>query len=330
MSSLTSNQFIAFIERELGKVPGPAKKNHNYYNIVCPFHTDSDPSCGVCINPTRGLGNYRCLGCGAKGPWNTLAEKLNLNTIKEGQKFFDDHLHFDKNQYAELLELDGDMTVDKLLKVCGHTAAIPWNPQQDWRGFKGKFLVKFGALSAIKSGWDKATGRRYTTNMLFFPVWVGGDLVGGFTARLKKSKKKGVPSYINSPGEWSKHTGLFPYDYVERMIIRKGLNFVVLVEGPRDALFLIKKGIPALCILGTNAFTEKKARVVTQLPIERVWVLGDGDEAGRKMNRKLKKMLKPLIETRAVRIPITKERYDPCSLPYKMRQKLFKVIRGSD
>lgn len=327
--ALTDRQMVQFIERELGKVPGEQNRTRRFINIVCCFHRDSKPSLGIRIAECRGkqrLGDFYCFGCKKAGPWNDLAKKLRLTPIKEGKELVEDEVHFVRERYSDLLSTKSGVKIDELLQDCNISAAIPWNPQQAWRGFKGKFLAKFGTLSAIKNSYDKRTGRRFTTNMLFFPVNVNGELVGGITARFKKSKMKGVPSYVNSPGEWSRTLGLFPYDYVERMIERKGLDYVVLVEGPRDALFLISKGIPALCILGTSSFTERKARLVAQLPIERVWILGDGDKAGHQMNRALKKILKPLITTGAIKIPITKERYDPCSLPEDMKRRLFKKL----
>ena len=114
---------------------------------------------------------------------------------------------------------------------------------------------------------------------------------------------------------------------------------VLLVEGPRDALFLIDHGIPALAILGTNMWgTQKQRRVVRLLnkyectPIvcmDADRVKANGVKPGQKAQREIYKALKSDIKTKKINLEkIAKkaglEELDPASLD----DKTLKLIRS--
>jgi len=67
------------------------------------------------------------------------------------------------------------------------------------------------------------------------------------------------------------------------MVQKFNYNFVVLVEGPRDALRLLMQGIPAVAVLGAKNFSDKKLFILMAMGISNVYTLGDNDEGGETM-----------------------------------------------
>jgi 5S rRNA maturation endonuclease (ribonuclease M5) len=179
--------------------------------------------------------------------------------------------------------------------------------EDEWRSFTGKFLKQFKALKAL----DK-----YGKPVMVLPVMVGKDLVGGIKCRWQK--REGQLSYINSKGRWTRESGLWPYDYVQRMKPR----CVWLVEGPRDAMRLLKYGIPALCMLGTQNWSEAKRDLVLALGVERVVSFTDGDKAGREAAYIIEDSFSDLIDLRLIKMwRLTKKlglkKLDPFECPKK-------------
>lgn len=311
----STSQAESFFIGQLDSLSGRKHRNKNFYNICCPFHADRTPSCGV---RTRS-GKWNCLGCHKTGEWNELASALNLTQIKEGQKFVEDQVQFDAKKYDDLIDASVQ-TLEGLLKADGIMSFTPWDKQREWRTFKGDFLNEIGALNAV---WKTSTGN--ILPIIYFPIKVDDEYVGGIRALLQKPKRKGMSSYFNSAGEgWASDKGLFPYVYVKRMMRKRKLHYVVLVEGPRDALRLIRAGVPALCVLGTNQFTEKKARLLNLLGPDLVIVLGDGDVSGRSLNRLAKKIMREYVKTVAVNLPIRPKpnALDPGNMPVSMIRDL--------
>lgn len=134
---------------------------------------------------------------------------------------------------------------------------------------------------------------------------------------------------MNSPGDWAKDHGLWPYDHVAEMLADTGMTAVSIVEGPRDALRCIAGGVPALCTFGTQSMSKAKLKKICELPIETIIPMGDGDQAGHKFNQTVKDLAPPQIKIRVARIPITKERYDPYSMPQKMFKHLKQMVRSA-
>lgn len=120
--------------------------------------------------------------------------------------------------------------------------------------------------------------------MLYLPCTIEGELVGYIKARLKKHET--LPSYVNASGPWSKTSGMFPFDYAVKLAHKIADKYgtvpsVVAVEGQRDALRLLENKIPAVSILGTQSWTNEKAKLLNASGIERLILFMDGDDAGR-------------------------------------------------
>lgn len=316
-----NNKLIEFVRRQLSKVRGPQRENRRYVNIVCPFHDDKNPSLGVRIShPTThsAIGSIHCFGCKTSGDWNKLAEKLGLEQLPKDIANAEDEFVDDTGEILDELLGTPAATVQDLLRGLDPPlrAFKPWPVFNEWRGFSGDFLKTFNAQEVLRSGRKAGT----TFTQLLLPVSVEGHLVGGVLCSLEK--RKNTPSYRNTAGSWSRDSGLFPYDQCLPIIRRKG--YVILVEGPRDALKLLRDGIPAMCILGVSSFTAKKALLVAATGADLVVLLGDGDEAGRTFNEHAYSELADLIPVQIIKLPLTG--VDPFSLGKKATARMLQMI----
>ena len=317
---LESNSDI--IQSALAAYPGKKKASGTHMMIQCPFHDDNSPSAGVVTSTDLAvpLGWFNCLGCGAKGPWNMLAEKIDAPKIKgwnsklasvgEGPTEAEEdallgtntsrrHKAPQKNQrdqdqlsestgqadsslglaHPELRSIKDRIGFRTLVAAEELEGAQPWPVKIDWRGYPGSFL------RALGPGVCLFVSQRESINA-YFVVWVHGRVRGGVRAMYEKSKSK-QPSYITSKGSWVLSSGLLFFDLAKRMIDKfpdDYRTFVVLCEGPRDALRLLSIGIPAVACLGALTFSKQKALSLMSIA-DQMYVMTDNDAAGSKMWR---------------------------------------------
>jgi len=155
----------------------------------------------------------------------------------------------------------------------GHT---PWTKQ--FRGISPATLKHFGAFytNAVEKLQDR----------IVFPIQDIRQKTVVFVARHTLSQ--GNPRYVNYP------TGVkipvFPAH------LPSGYSSMVIVEGIFDMLNLYDKGLEnVVCAFGTNTLqneTKQKLLPFKAQGITHVYLLFDGDEAGRKAAQ----TLKPVIE----------------------------------
>lgn len=323
MSDDRSNRQI--IIDGLNSLPGYKKQASNgWYMVRCPFHDDNQPSCGVRVAEPA-LGVYNCLACEAKGGWNKFAEKTGLEQIKAWNtgESVDADAVVSQGLDDQLLG-DTGTTFGQVLKTFGAREAVQWPERIDWRGFPGWFLRALGAHAV--GDWHK------DSIAVLFPVKVAGRVRGGVKAVFVKEKgKKRSLSYITSRGSWIAEYGLFPYVYARSLIRKNNIPFVVMVEGPRDAMRLCLNGIPAVAVLGAKNITDRKILFVTALNVDAIYVMADPDEAGQMMNKRVKAMAKTVgIPSHKITLPETNddgEKMDPGNMPKKILKRLMKAFR---
>jgi Toprim-like len=254
---------------EIQKIPGPKRNSGQHTFITCPYHNEKTPS-GRILHRADGIGTgrFRCYGCGQSATWNQLAKLLGLQTYGKAEAR-QDSLEVPK---TSLDDFEGRLLgkSDKLEQLCFYSL-LKENAKQRagldgkyWRGFSLKFLDSLG----FKFCRVEATGRFY----IYLPIEIRGETKGYIKAQ---------PSYINSKGSWSLKFGLFPYDQAVSLMNSLGVTTLCLVEGPRDALRLIKLGIPAICIMGTHSWSKGKFRQLEFTGASRIILMMDGDKAGR-------------------------------------------------
>ncbi len=163
------------IVSEIHKLHG--RKNFVGENIMvcCPFHNDSNPSAGVFVGVGMDvpLGFFSCMGCGAKGHWNTWAPKAGLEPVPEWQLRAATELSI--GGVSKIVDDVGRTKrfkrVRDLMAAVARKAYIEWPEQTDWRGYNGKLLHDFGALLNMPAGADLP--------VCFLPCNVRGNYVGG-------------------------------------------------------------------------------------------------------------------------------------------------------
>lgn len=284
----------------------PGKTQNGYRVIRCPFHNDTNPSFSVKIKPPF-QGRFKCWSCPAKGPFSELAEKLGLSYDATATPSLYPENY--KNVFSDDPESIKEISYDLYSLSDSNLKKI--TNEDTWRGYDSKFLRSVGARAMVDA---------YGNKWVYLPVTINDELKGYIKARPTKVPKK--PSYLNKPGAWSKKWGLFPFD---KSVSLHGKSMVI-VEGPRDALRLIREEIPAVAILGTNSWTEFKANLLDRAGIENLILCLDGDEAGRIASKEIKKSVGSLFNIVDFELYNIEGEFDPGNMPKVLVRHLRKMI----
>lgn len=269
MDQLDQLAKLAFVIAELATYAGQKKVLNGSTLVCCPYHADKTPSFRIFHSTTtRSPGYGKCYGCGAAHPWNEHSLKLGLKPWAYAKP-------------AAVRASSLSLTHEQVADGSGEDFELSDLPTgKVWRGIKTDFLISVGARKC----------RQYDQTFVYLPVMVLGRERGHIKARLRKVE--GKTSYINSKGSWSSSYGLFLYDYVAA----QSPKVVVLVEGPRDGLRLNYLGIPAISILGTQSWSDRKSRMIELLGVESVILCMDGDCAGIAADAMIKEKLRRLVK----------------------------------
>lgn len=285
--------------------------------IVCPFHPDRNPSATVNLdldNQRVPLGWFNCFACRKSVPWNTLATTLGLKTIGKAKKSADDYVNPERFK-DELLDSE-DVDGNAFDKEMSEELTFFDFQQPEWRGVQTTLLEKVGARLCYLD----RTGEFY----VWLPVMVLGEMKGYVKACLEKPAEG--PSYFNAKGKWSGQYGFLFYDYAVELAMKKGLNTVVLVEGPRDALRLLRYGIPAMAVLGALNWNDEKRYTLEQSGIENLILFFDGDDAGLAATKGIHKSVKTCFNIKKI-MKLWKER-TPLISKKTGKQKRKKLADG--
>jgi 5S rRNA maturation endonuclease (ribonuclease M5) len=295
--------------------------------ICCPFHVETKPSCSVAGDSSVvPIGTFHCFGCGKSGSWNTLAKEIGAPTIDSRllRSEFEATPRITKSTYF-------DDSVENYLLANGFNVYTKWSDPdisnlqffKKWYSINGKLLFNIGAyLVKEKDGIHR----------LFLPVIIWNKIYGA--TRVAREKKDGVKMYLNTPGNWAEDFGLFPFDYVVNRMERYNTDFIILVEGPRDALRLINLGFPAIATLSANSFSDKKADIISSIRgVSKIYIMPDADMAGDKMLDLCRLKLKNKVGTSYIRLPeLTvvngeQKRTDPQSVDLSFLRNLRSKLR---
>ncbi len=318
------------ITDELQRYGGPQKSTATSRFICCPLPehgNDKTPSCGIFMQIDAGipLGFYHCFGCGGKGPWNALAEKVNWTKIKEWRKSADIAQDLITPAVEDSLLGDSGLTFNAVLKRMQCQEAQRWPITMNWRGFSGQLIHDVGG--------HIVNDQRKESIGVLFPVKINGKVRGGLKAVFEREGKE--LAYTNMAGTWTRDYGLFPYMYTMKMIRKRRLRFVFLVEGPRDALRLVSLGLPALAILGATSMSDIKTLLVANLDVTHVYVISDNDAGGDVMWKSVKKFMKKAEMFKVSRMQLPKKKdedgklikMDPGNAPKKIIRRIKTFLK---
>jgi len=288
----------------------------------CPLHISTEgvsQTLRINLDPGSklGIGFFTCYRCKRHGHWNELAEAIGIDPITG----------------------DANPVVANLLMPVRVARALytepegmqPWPLGASWmrKNKNGSVTTispyAFGVLEAkvwkrdelipARNAWVDAAGISYPALperveheiRAWLPVMDRGFPVAHVAALLSRRYPE-AKKYKNSYGEWSKERIAFLEQVSSKIDDHR---FIVLVEGPADALRLIDYNIPAVPLLGVSTWTASKSQVLAST-YESAIVCLDGDAAGQPAQAEVAASLSQVMRTRTVRMP-AKE--DPASLP---------------
>ncbi|MGQ0721954.1 MAG: DNA primase [Candidatus Eiseniibacteriota bacterium] len=277
---------------------------------LCPFHQEKTPSFNV--NSDRQI--YHCFGCGVTGDAFKFLMEHDRLSFPEALRTLAGRAGIDLSRY-ESSGPGGQDELDELYQahalalrlfrqVLGTDEGRAARQELARRGISDATVQEY-RLGATPDAWDRLitaarregvrpsalersglTIRRESgtgsydrfRGRLMFPIESITSKVVGFGGRILG---EGEPKYLNSP-----ETPLFRkrkllYGLPQAKDALRESRAALLVEGYTDVLALAQAGHRnALASLGT-AFTEEHAKALAR-NVDRVTVLFDGDEAGRK------------------------------------------------
>ena len=284
------------------------KRQGAAFKGLCPFHDEKTPSFIV----NRGDTHYHCFGCGAHGDAiqflmqhvrlkfgdavEQLAERYGvaLDTIERTKeekttsrvrlkealdaalRFYQFSLLHSKEWHEALSYLDARcVSLDFIEKF-----RVGYAPRQDATlraymhtlGYRDDELVEAGLLNDRK--------KEFFHDRIIFAILDQMAMPIGFSARKFKENTFGG-KYINTRETplFKKSKVLFGLSHSRRQIIKQKL--AIVVEGGLDALRMIHHGFDTtVAALGT-AFGQEHVQELITLGITKVYLLFDGDTAGR-------------------------------------------------
>ena len=311
------------------------RKSGANYQGLCPFHGEKSPSFNV--NPARGI--FHCFGCGAGGNAVDFVMRMESLSFPQAVKFLakrvgveiaerpltrDEKRKVDEQEQAYLIN---ELACDFYRRVLeSDEAGAAGRSYLERRGVDADTAATY-RLGFAPAGWDnlakylqrkgiapdqaeklgllrKREGKDgyYDTfrNRLLFTI---SDLHGraiGFGGRVMDDS---LPKYINSPESlvYRKSEVLFGVDLAKKGMREKGS--AIIVEGYFDHLALYRAGFTNVVATCGTALTPPHVKLLRRYA-ERVYMLFDGDEAGRKATvRSMELFLEEAFPARVIEVP---------------------------
>ena len=259
-----------------------------------PDHEDENPSLRV----DREDGRFHCFGCGHKG---------NVFSL------FNRHRNIFNSRVKEVQNIIKDIR-----KASWAGYEVPQDAffiNEIFRGIPARIINKYRGFTTASIGME---GR------VVFPISDNRGVIVGFQGRYKNSDLS--PKYLMYPAEVS--LPWFPAVNTLQMI--KGS--IVLTEGLLDALYLHGKGVTnAATIFGTKSVTyDTVLDLLTPYMLaglQKVYLLMDGDSAGRHAAEHIEKMIKHKTDLLVENIPL-EDGVDPATMTDQYINSLIKYLHN--
>ena len=188
-------------------------------------------------------------------------------------------------------------------------------PVPPFRPFRRRLRLDPTADLLRSKGIEPATARRFEAGAYDGPGFCQGCLALrlhdprgqplGYAARRLDPEQARRHGKWKLPPRLPKRRLLYGYHRSAPIIAEQG---VVLVECPWGVMRLAQLGLPAVALLGTH-LSEPQRALLAAAP--RILLMLDGDPAGRRATRILRKQLRPFTTVRLVHLP---DAHDPDDL----------------
>ena len=219
------------------------------FNILCPFHEDSVPSCS--INTEKGV--WICFaGCG-QGSLRGFIHKISGVPLSK----------IDEDLQSKSLEINFE--IDKDFETYYEEIFVQ-HPTDLFELHKSHWIYDRGFTEETLNKWEC---QQNNINDLVIPVKGTSNIEGWITRRFKK-----IPKYLFSKG-FKKSRFLFGQTHITNPEV------LYVVEGALDAMWLDQHGYNAVAILGA-VVSNTQIDMLSFLNPSQVVLCLDNDEAGRK------------------------------------------------
>jgi len=229
--------------------------NGDQIKIICPFHNDHKPSCGVNLEKQV----YNCFACDAGGnALDFVAHMEGLNPNKTGEL-----------RKAALAAAD-TFGIDEALQRPANGRSVKAKSKSETKAKP----VKSKAKKTVKEKTVKPSNQPLTFELKLdhkHPF----IQERGFKKKLIKQFGIGVPRYLLPKG-FEKSKVLYNF----HRLLEKGSDTVVIVEGFWSVLRLHSEKIPCVSTFG-DSVSETQAELLVKHGIKTVILIYDGDEGGR-------------------------------------------------
>jgi DNA primase len=278
--------------------------------ICCPFHDDSNPSLGVEIR--RGI--FHCFSCGESGTIYKLLAKLDGVSVDEIRE------HYQEEWKAQriLEELEGQL-FDQAFEDAGGSLLYLTRKYKEESFDKAFPLLSvseegmaYMGLRGIEDETIKAFDLRWGLvgkykDRVIIPI---RDDQGRLISYTGRSINPDVQPKTRKPkGNKALYTLFGLYQLWKSSCRLEWLSPLILVEGEIDAMYLQQLGIPAVATMGTSSLTNPQVELIIEHG-KRVFLLFDGDDAGKKATFSAKGKLSQYLPVYEVELPKGKDPND--------------------
>ena len=242
------------------------------FSIVCPFHSDTTPSCS--INLDKGV--WICFaGCG-QGSLKGFVQRILSITTEEVEKLIGEV------EYSIDLDLFEEyQPTDNYLEEIVLPEYIILDKYPSW-------VYRRGFTTEILDAWECGTN---IYDDLVIPIRDEKNRLVGWVTR----RKAATPKYMYSKG-LKKSKVLFGAHKIT------SCPFVCVTEGTLDAMWLNQHGYPAIALLGMS-MSKRQQELLSILRTEEIVLCLDNDTAGRTGLHKALQAIGNTVMSSYIKIP---------------------------
>jgi len=253
------------IINELSQRGYEGKVSNQNLMICCPYHGESNPSFGIRIDFSYKRGLFQCWSCGENGNLIKLLSYLDECSIytvldKLRSQYIDEiklddiiDLYNKKFNNYEYVKIYDELILEKFKE--------PYDKYKDYlidRGIIEEYIDIFNI---------KCCDKGVLSNRIIIPIYDEKNRLISYDARSIYGRK---PKAIKLKDSDSKHA-LFGLNNIEEIT-----DYIVIVEGEFDAIYLQQYGYNAIALLGI-IMSSIQFDKLTKLDIDNIYIMFDGD-----------------------------------------------------